>query len=348
MATNDLSLNDHLTYGTSVGQDNISATLELYGINHRQIPRPVPINKDRMGYVFFTRPGLNLSTPNLRGNRKFMKYITSTKINTPSYIRHMLDPRLTEYTGQSCPLVLDDMPFIPILTNHLISLSGTGDPSLDFYSTKPNLYGAVQHHVDSSYRTFGNFSISATLRNLPGSIILNMIDLWCEYMALTFEGLLSPYPDYLTRRTMDCNTAIYIFTLDATKQYIQNYTWTPGAMPASAPFSSVSDYDRQDVFNEAHKTINVQFNSAVLYRNDPIILYNFNKIVGIFNPNMRDANRASKMTKLKGDDLYLFNNIGYPRINVTDDAMALEWWVETTVYNALKSAQKKYQTALGI
>lgn len=66
----------------------------LYGIDHLGVKGIIPENRDTQGYVFFTRPALNLSTINLRRHRLFSGLLTQNPNSIHRYIRCTLDPRL--------------------------------------------------------------------------------------------------------------------------------------------------------------------------------------------------------------------------------------------------------------
>ena len=46
---------------TSIGSIDSAISKSFYGINHRQTPSAIQINKDYYGLTFFTRPELNLT-----------------------------------------------------------------------------------------------------------------------------------------------------------------------------------------------------------------------------------------------------------------------------------------------
>ena len=79
-------------------------------------------------------------------------------------------------------------------------------------------------------------------------------------------------------------------------------------------------------------------------------MYEFNKVVAIFNPDMADDGSnnppyLSRMIPLYPSELHLFNNRGYPRIN--PDTMELQWYVYPDEYDTILSAFGRNITALG-
>ena len=66
----------------------------FYGINHRQQPGSISINKDFYGLTFFTRPRLNLTTANIRAVRELTPLLSGESTSIQRIIRSLLDPEL--------------------------------------------------------------------------------------------------------------------------------------------------------------------------------------------------------------------------------------------------------------
>ena len=107
MADIDLSLSDigALGFGSHTFLDSATPnqyvegtsnhmTNNVYGINHRQMPLPIPINKDQYGLTFFTRPQLNMRRENLKNLRIMHPLLTTQSTSYQRLIRCTLDPRL--------------------------------------------------------------------------------------------------------------------------------------------------------------------------------------------------------------------------------------------------------------
>ena len=121
---------DQLLSSLPTGSLDRAILNNLSRFNHRQTPGAVPSNKKSPGYIFFTRPQLNMQADNLRNTRKLSMLLSSVPESMQTYIRCMLDPRLM--TGVkfgngrpippiSCPVVDNKQAFIPILTNSCIN-----------------------------------------------------------------------------------------------------------------------------------------------------------------------------------------------------------------------------------
>ncbi len=137
MSNINTTLND-VFRSTPLGDVRNAIGTTFYGINHRGTPQPVPINTDQYGLVLFTRPGMNMSTDNIRAERKFIPLLTKEPTSIQRIIRCSLDPRLAWSVngGISSPFVDNKSAFLPLISNHALSLSGWPDPVSDTYTAQ--------------------------------------------------------------------------------------------------------------------------------------------------------------------------------------------------------------------
>lgn len=331
---NEINIPDSLDdYFASTLISSIDSALgnNIYGINHRQIPNAALTNKDRYGLTFFTRPQLNLTTPNIRAKRQFYGLLTNNALSTQAAIRNLLDPRIYWLSGPDfesppkCPLINPELAFIPLLTNNLESISGWPDMQAPLFTSDKGLYGESMSIVDGPVIDYSTFTISASFKNIKGDPISYLFYIWLLYMQSVFEGILVPYPDFISENEIDYNTRIYRIVLDQSNRYVTKIAATGASIPVSISLGSYFDYNNKDVYNQQNKEINIQFNCNGVTYLDDILIKEFNDTVAIFNPDMDDGNRLHTMYKLDYSILQYFNFTGYPHINV--DTYELEWWV---------------------
>ena len=340
MADINTTLND-VFKSTPIGDVRSAIGTVLYGTNHRQTPNRVPINQDGYGLTFMTRPQLNLSTGNLRAMRQFIPLLTTDELSIPRYIRGTLDPRL----NLPCPILDQKSAFIPVLTNHMLQCSGWPDPLLEVHTSHPGNYKEVFAMVDSTINIYSAYDISATFRNMIGDPITSLFYVWAIYMSSVFTGDMTPYPDMIANNEIDYNTRIYRLILDKTKRYVQKIACTGASFPRGVPIGRAFDFDHIVPLNPAqHDPIQIQIQCIGVRYQDPIIVYNFNKVVEIFNPSMNDSNRSSAMQQLKQSELQFFNNRGYPRID--PNTMELLWFVSQQDYTSSMAGYTRNMNAL--
>jgi hypothetical protein len=343
MATRLNTSLDDLFRSTPVGSIESSMGLAFYGINHRQTPSPIPINKDSYGLTFFTRPQLNMTLENLRADRKFNPLTTQEPASIQRIIRSTLDPRL-HGDNITCPYVDPQMPFIPILTNHCTGVSGWMDQMLDTYTSKPGYYKEAFAMVDSTNDFYGVYDLTCTFRNMASDPITLLFQTWEAYQSNVFQGIMMPYFDYIIHNRLDYCTRIWRLVLDSTKTYVQKIGCTGASFPTTNPLSKSFDYQIDAPLNLSNNDITIQFKSMGACYNDPILIDEFNKCSRIFNSSMRDDLIGTMMKKIPYSLLGVFNNRGYPRIS--PETHELEWYVTVSAYNAVLAAYEKFTSAV--
>lgn len=324
----------------------------LRGINHRSTPLPVPINKDNHGYVFFTRPQLNLSTQNLRALRKMLPLLDQNHLSLPRAIRRLLDPRLNS-AEFPCPLVDDKLAFIPVLSNHIVSCSGWPDPVLDLFTSKPGARREVYSIVDSAIEINQAYDLSLTFRNMAGDPISALFDHWMWYMSHVFSGELLPYADFIALNEMDYNTRVWRLVMDKNKKYVQKIGCCGYASPTGNPIGNSMNFESDRPLNNLNDQLSMRLSAVGFCYNDPILIHEFNQTTAIFNTdflnllqNNTDRNNKylpfderikqglgpQEHVRLEPSELPLFNNSGYPIIH--PDTYELLWYVHVSEYEA--------------
>ena len=351
VVNNVSTLDNWLAVTQPMGSYYRSTANSLYGISHTGIKSYVPANKDNYGLTFFTRPQLNLNSRNIQNERTFYDLLTSNPTSIQRYIRCMLDPRQNAANNLPCPLVDHELAFIPVLTNNLKSLSGWPDITLDTFSSKQGSRRQVHTMVDSIPDIYEQFDINCSFRNTREEPISDLINIWVTYMSRAFEGMMSPYMDFIRNNELDYNTRIYRLVLDETRKYVKKIAACGAAFPINVPTGRFFDFNDDANYNKQVDTIDVTFRCNGAMYNDPILVSEFNTTVGIFNQKMRvtSRNRVSEseqvsaikgagMVKIPYNVLEMFNFRGYPRINM--DTLELEWYINSgsKYYSMVKNA----------
>jgi hypothetical protein len=341
------TLND-VFKSTPLGDVKSSIAASLYGINHRNTPLPVPINRDNHGYVFFTRPQLNFTTQNLRAVRRFLPLLDQTALSLPRYIRRMLDPRLSD-SEFPCPIVDSRQVFIPIMTNHILSCAGWPDPALDTFTSKPGVQREVFGLVDSVIDNYMSYDLTLTFRNMPGDPITAMIDHWMWYSSKVFLGELMPYADFLAGNEIDYNTRVWRLVMDKNKQYVQKIACCGAAEFTANPMGNSFNFESDRPRNELNDQIQTRVQCYGFCYQDPILVHEFNQSVAIFNPDMAALSTKalpSSHRRLEAHELSLFNTTGYPYID--PKTYELQWWVSNDEYDARISGFNRLAEATGL
>jgi len=330
---------------TSLGELDAAIGNSFYGINHRQQPAAVPINKDTFGLTFFTRPKFNLATENLNLARQLTALLTTKEESVQRAIRNTLDRELVKH-GIRCPFVDNQQAFIPLLSNHLVSMSGWPDVKADTYVAPDGAYKQTWGMVDGVAQDYSAYDITADFRNMPGSPITLLFFTWIHYMSLIYQGILVPHYENIIENEIDYQTRIYRLTMDASKTVVTGIAACGAALPVSAPMGAMFNFSTEKPYNDAHDTMSINFRCfGALYMYD-MLIYEFNRTVQLFNDTMKNRYRESMYRRVDAEFLEIFNNRGYPRIN--PNTYELEWWVPKDIYNqklSIYTSQKKRRTA---
>lgn len=354
---------DEILENMYTGNINRAITDSLYGINARTKNAPIPVAKDSQGFVFWTRPLLNLTAANIQRSRRMVSLMDGLKLSYNTYTRLMLDPRLAMMNPKEnvSPLVNNMNAFIPLLSNTCTSLSGFPEIQLSTYTSQAGLYRQQYSYADGPTNDKEKYDITCSFRSIKGHPTLYMFTMWVYYISLVYEGLLDPYADFLFDNMIDYQTRIYRVVLDESNRFVTNIGATLSSFPVNVPIGGLLDFDVNKPYNDNNSEISIRFDSNAIFFNEDLLKLEFNQAQAIAHPGigriiLHDAvNRfnddkvrrnsptaiyripGTNFTKIPpalvmgGDDplinnYYGFNYSLYPYIHPYTNEM--EWWVE--------------------
>ena len=316
-----------------------------YGINHRGTGSPAPTNADQHGLTFFTRPNLNLSYDNIKTERIFLPLLDKRGSGVKSIftaIRLLLDPQAFNEGGPTNPIKSDlidnNNPFICLLTNNLLSMSGWPDIMLDTYTSKEGRARESWSMGDGKTRFFQTTGISASFRNMIGDPITLLFFYWVNYISLVYEGRITPKPESIIENEIDYNTRIYRLVLDPTRTYVRKISCCGAAFPTSAPIGASHNFSVDAPYNMENKDVSINFQMMGVDYLDPIVVKEFNEVVDMFTGGIKNdkylkLNGRDSSGKFNGspNDINLMNFRGIPHIDPI--TFELEWYVDREIYN---------------
>jgi len=336
--TNGTNLLDAISQANGLGTQSSSYAELLSGFNHRSVGIPLPTHAEGSGITFFTRPNMNLSYDNLAIDRILTPLLTENKYTLQRAIRAMLDPvgaglNLFTMIGRdiTTPLFDSKCAFMPILSTTTLSLSGWPDIALDTYTSHEGVLRENWSYMDGNSKTYTSTDLNATFRNVGGDPITLLLMVWATYMDHIHRGTMVPYFQSIMTNRVDYHTRIFRFTLDPTRTRIQKWASAIGCFPIGVPIGAAMNYTSDNTYTQENAdAVSTTFRAQLVEYLDPIIFNEFNETVIMFNAEMHDAVRNQYYTKVPYQYLQLFNNKGYPRINVLTNE--LEWWVDHQEY----------------
>ena len=336
---------DDLLSIAGIGPLDSAITANFWGVRRggQNLPQPLPY--ENTGITFFTKPRLRLTDDNILGN--ILSLLSDTKTNGMARaIRAFLDPytggtqphTATASKGMNIQVYKSDLvdplnPFITILGNNVISMTGFPDSDLNTYTSPEGLFHESWSMADDIVTLYGRYDLNCTFRNMYGDPIGTMMYLWLFYMSSVYIGDINPYIDSIIDNEIDYQTRIYRFVLDPTRTRVLRMFCCGAAFPTAANTGANFNYNEgKSLVDESNEySVNFTCSGAVYY--DPRVLKWFNQTVCNFNPNMRNGIREKVYKRIPYENYHDMDNMGYPRID--PNTMDLEWWIQPAVYNEL-------------
>ena len=306
----------------------------LRGLNRNPILDTRESARDQVGFTFFVRPMLNLSTANLNRWRPMHKYLVDTS-KFPNHVdtssRIMLD-RLLAFSENLSSETADNLSaFIPILSNNLLDLTGFLDPTVDSYVSPSGARKQQYNLLDGTDEINETMDLTGTFKNTYEDGVVSLLSLWFMYMPRVKEGILNPYLGFIARRMVDYHSRIFRLVMTEDKRHVKRIGATGPIYPDVNAMGKYFDVSNGTTYNAQTATHQVRFKCMGVEYNDPILIREFNRTVGFFNPMMRGINEGKSaesvgLVKLspRGEQQIEFK--GYPRIN--EGTNELEWYVE--------------------
>lgn len=288
------------------------------------------------GLTFFSRPNLNLSYDNIMAYRQLSVLASDNPRSYSRIIRRMLWPDSYESDIKKDNTIFDNrQAFMPLLSNALTNMSGWPDLTLHAYSTSEGMAKESWMMNDTIAEINGRYSLDCTFENTLGDPISLTLFAWLLYIGGVYIGTkIQPAGYSIVQNEMDYNTRIYRFVMDWSGRYIQKWAACGAGFPAGLSMGSAFNYSRDNPYNESQKSIQTTFECTVAEYNDPITLWEFNKLVVMFNPDMGDGVRQNNMVKISAEQRKLLNYKGFPFINLAANN-ELEWWMDKSEYETV-------------
>lgn len=353
--------NDRIRLTLSLGLKEQSLTNPLMGFNHMMANNPIPVNREFGALTFFTRPDFNLCYDNLTASRRFSNMAMQPKSSLDYSILAALDPdfelgfddspilgngrrknRLGEPFNSDIPF--DNLQaFIPLLSTQLMSLSGLPDENIDFWFSEEGLMREQWGMADSTHLVNNNYGVSSTFTNPYGNMIMKTMSVWLEYMSGIKSGIFKPKIRNSMQRRIDYQSRIYGIKYDALGNLIRFWTACI-VMPTNNNAGTMAQVDNSRPFTTEDSNVSIQWQAIGCRYDDPTYMDAFNKVVGMFNPDMLPHPSSfergefipygrERLVRLIPEFLPLFNYYGFPHIDSI--RRKVTWWVYQSDYQRI-------------
>ena len=248
------------------------------------------LNYLKYGYIFITRPKLNLNPYNLKADRILNLLNTSDPNSIQAAIRIMLDTKYANTYGAEitarCPYVDWRSPFFTWIINNITDFSGGPNYQLEVDQDNGGYFGEQQAIALSNNSYAKPFDLSISVDDPYGGPIDAAMFYWTYYMQQQYLGSVIAYPEDIDDQILNYTVSIYRFIVDFSGQYIQRAYKYTGCFPISRPGASVADFSKDQPFVEQarHFTIGFKCGSGHVDERDPMIIKEFNDLCERYYP----------------------------------------------------------------
>lgn len=261
-------------------------------------------------YLFFVKPDLHICVPNGKdteddiysysGTSGSTAYTgkTGLKLNPQldnyPYFRDLIDTHPNVVKELQVSAGTDNDPFCHLLSfavNSPLQLDSSNSRTLDNPAT---MYGTSYNYLlDSSGSDEGYEGISLEFIDDKDLNVYHFFKAYSEYHIARKSGLVTP-PDtsYYTYRRLHNTMGVYKFIVAEDMETIIYYAYLWGLYPTSCPREAFSDPNFSDGL-----TFSVNFEAAFIEDMNPIILYQFNKLM--LNGALQGVNKDNWLPVIK-------------------------------------------------
>jgi hypothetical protein len=314
-------INDIISEERDNGYSKLISGIDLF---NKTIYEPNMIHK---GFVFVGRPNLNLTSSNLKEDR-ILSMINTTSPNTLAFaIRCYLDK---EFAGRSdiiknasvSTLVNNNLPYIPILSNMITSLSGWPDPTMETETTQGGFFSENITFAKGYDENRKTISLTLNFKDIQGGPIISLFTTWFRFIHLVLTGIINPYNKYINENKICYSAPIYRLVTDISGRYILYWSKATGTFPTSYPIGNYLNYNKTELTKDIGTELSIPFTCNFPEIQDPIILVDFNKWI------KRTCPGITNMRKLQRSELLQNNCKAIPYIDLTSGKNELEWYVD--------------------
>ena len=153
---------------SGLGPLDSAVTANFWGNRHGGQPLPSPLPHENVGITFFTKPRMKLTDDNIFGNMLSLLANDDSR-SMARAIRAFLDPytggsattSATTLKGMGMQIYKSDLvdplnPFITILGNNVVSMTGFPDSDLNTYTAPEGVFHETWSMVDDIVTLFGH------------------------------------------------------------------------------------------------------------------------------------------------------------------------------------------------
>ena len=241
---------------------NITRNDWFDNFNRYRLMHPDSVLGNTKGYVFFTRPDLNINSQ-----------IASTDIGLLFYNMS------TQHVGIVGELLKDTYPehqFNTLLCNRCTGID-IQDETLKTKEIGETLTGWKLNYATTTTESKTANTVTTGFIDDEQLSIYLIFKLWCEYISAVSKGTVSPKDTYKKSKILDYAISIYYFLCSEDGESIVFWTKFTGCIPTVIPSSNFSDSIDSPIRMPKYS---IQWQYAFKKDYDPFSLAEFNHLTG--------------------------------------------------------------------
>ena len=241
---------------------NISRDDWFDSFNRYRLIHPDSVLGNTKGYVFFTRPDLNITSD-----------ITASEVGMLFY------NMATQHAGIVGELLKDTWPghqFNTLLSNRCTGID-IQDETLKVKEVSETLTGWKLNYAGNLIESKSANTVTTSFIDDEQLSVYLIFKLWCEYISAVSRGSISPKATYKRTKILDYAISIYYFLTAQDGESLVFWTKYTGCIPTSIPSSNFSDSIDTPIRMPKYS---IQWQYAFKKDYDPFSLAEFNHLTG--------------------------------------------------------------------
>lgn len=241
---------------------NISRDDWFDSFNRYRLIHPDSVLGNTKGYVFFTRPDLNITAD-----------ITASEVGMLFY------NMATQHAGIVGELLKDTWPehqFNTLLSNRCTGID-IQDETLKVKEVSETLTGWKLNYAGNLIESKSANTVTTSFIDDEQLSVYLIFKLWCEYISAVSRGSISPKATYKRTKILDYAISIYYFLTAQDGESLVFWTKYTGCIPTSIPSSNFSDSIDTPIRMPKYS---IQWQYAFKKDYDPFSLAEFNHLTG--------------------------------------------------------------------
>lgn len=241
---------------------NITQNDWFVNFNRYRLIHPDSVLTGSKGYIFFTRPDLNISTD-----------CQASDVGTIFFNIAGRYPNIVKSLSKN---FASDHQLIPILSNRCTGLDIQNE-QIETRELGDTLTGWKLTYGMNNIKSRSASSVTTSFIDDQNLSIYAMFKMWSEYISSVSRGIISPKVEYIRQKQLDYACSIFYFLCSEDGENIIFWTKFTGCIPTSVPSSNFSDSIESRISVPKYS---IDWQYAFKRDLDPMTLAEFNTLSG--------------------------------------------------------------------